>query len=71
MDRPTQKDEENELNQQELEERIKVNYLKRNNKYIKKIITRCPKDRHCPWTSYAVFALHLLRIIYILEVKFN
>jgi hypothetical protein len=48
MDRPTQKDEENELNQQELEERIKVNYLKRNNKYIKKIITRCPKDHHCP-----------------------
>ena len=30
MDHPTQKDEEDEPNQQELEEQIKVNYLIKN-----------------------------------------
>ena len=30
MDQPTQKDEEDEPNQQELEEQIKVNYLIKN-----------------------------------------
>ena len=41
MDQPTPKDEENEPNQQELEERMKVNYLNMNNIFIKNTITRC------------------------------
>ena len=69
MDQPTSK--EVEPNHQEFEERMKVTYLNKNNIFIKKICTRCWKDLLRPWTSYAVFALHLLRIIYILEVKFN
>ena len=71
MDQPIPKDEEDEPNQQEFEERMKVNYLNSNNIFIKKIITRCWKDLLRPWTSYAVFALHLLRIIYISEVNFE
>ena len=71
MNQPTPKDEEDKPNQLELEERMKVNYSNKNNISIKKIIARCWKDLLHPWTSYAVFALHLLRIIFISEVKFE
>ena len=35
MDQPTRKDEEDEPNQQELEERMEVNYLNKNNEFIR------------------------------------
>ena len=71
MDQPTPKDEEVEPNHQELEERMEVNYLNKNDEFIREMITRCWKDLLHPWTWYVVFALHLLQIIYILEVNFD